>query len=184
MCLGCKGTGGTPNKVLDLWVSKKASHSGPRCIGNPNVGGAKGFNSWRWVGLMSRLHNSLRQASRSSCTSAVSCTCLPAALLRTCCIRVNIHLDPATAGVMLRISPRSVCHLRSEVVRAFLGMAASTTSTFSCSMGGGGGRSRRAIVSRSHPEDSLSCGTCPISLPQLLLEDGVFAFGVRLLVGV
>ena len=33
------------------------------------------------------------------------------------------------------------------------------------------------------PEDCLSGGPCPIALPQLILEDGVFAFGVRLLVG-
>ena len=69
--------------------------------------GEKGYNSWRWVGLLARLRTNFPQASISSCTSVVSCTCLPTALLRECCTCVNITFNPATAGVMHRSSPRS-----------------------------------------------------------------------------
>ena len=58
-------------------------------------------------------------------------------------------LDPATAGVMLCSSPSILCHLHREVLRAFLGMAASAAATFSCRIGGR--QSRWAIVSRYHP---------------------------------
>ena len=104
--------------------------------------GEKGCNLWRWVVRLSRLRNSLRQASRSSCTSAVSWTCLLVTLLRACCTRVNMPLDQATAGVMLWSSPRSLHHLRSEIECAFLGMSTSAATTFSCCLGGvvAGGR--------------------------------------------
>ena len=98
--------------------------------------GGKGSNSRRWVGLISRLRNNSHQASNSSCTSVVSWTCLPAALLRSCCTRVNMPLDLVTAGVILRSSPRSLIHLRKGAVRTFLGMAASVAANFSCRLGG------------------------------------------------
>ena len=43
----------------------------------------------RWMGLLARLRTTSRQASRSLCTSAVSWTCLPVALLRACYNRVG-----------------------------------------------------------------------------------------------
>ena len=77
--------------------------------------GGKGCNSWRWVVRLARLRTSFRQALRSSCTSVVSWTCLPVSLLRSCCTRVNMPLNPATAEVMLRSSPRSLHTFRSDV---------------------------------------------------------------------
>ena len=91
--------------------------------------GAKGSNLRRWVGLLAMLQASSRQASSSSFTSSVSWTCLPAAILRECCTRMNMHIDPATAMLMLCSSPRSLRHLCREVVRAFLSMAASAAAT-------------------------------------------------------
>ena len=111
--------------------------------------GAKSSNSQRWVGLLARMRTNSRQASSSLFTSSVSWKCLPAAILRACCTRVNIHLNPETAGLMLCSSPRSLRHLCREVVRAFLGMAASASATLSCRIGGR--CSRWEIVSRSHP---------------------------------
>ena len=98
--------------------------------------GGKGCNSRRWVGLLARLLTNLYQALSSSCTSVVSWTCLPAAILRVCCTRVNMPLDPETAGVMLCRIPRSLRHSRNEVVRNFLGMSESAAATFSCRLGG------------------------------------------------
>ena len=103
----------------------------------------------RWGGLLDRLRTNSRQESRSLFTSVVSWKCRPDALLRACCTCKNMHLDPATAGVMLRISPRSLRHLRMEVVRTYPGMAASAAATFSCLLGGR--HMRWAFVSRSHP---------------------------------
>ena len=82
----------------------------------------------RWVVRLVRLQTSSHQASSSSCTSAVSWTCIPVTIFRACLTRVNMPLDPATAGVMLHSSPRSLIHLRSEVECAFLGMATSAAA--------------------------------------------------------
>ena len=97
---------------------------------------------------MARLQTSLRQASRLLFTSAVRWTCCLAAFLRECCTRVNMPLDPETAGVMLPSIPRSLCPLLSDVVCAVLGVAASVASTFSCGLGGS--CSKWVIVPRSH----------------------------------
>ena len=98
---------------------------------------------------MARLQTNSCQTYSSLCIYVVSCKCLPAALLRSCCTRVNITLDPVTAGVMLCSSPRRLRNLRREVVRAFQVMAASTAATLSRRVGGR--QSRCAIVSRPHP---------------------------------
>ena len=63
--------------------------------------------------------------------------------------RANMPLDLETVGVMLCSSPSILCHLHSEVLRVFLGMAASVAATFSCRIGGR--QIRWAIVSRYHP---------------------------------
>ena len=122
--------------------------------------GVKGSNSRRWVGLLPRLQINSRQSSSSSCTSVVSWTCLPSTLLRACCTRVNMPLDPYMTGVVLCSSPRRLRHMHPlhhlhhflrEVVRAFLWMASNAASTFSCRLGGR--HSRWAIVSSSHPRN-------------------------------
>ena len=123
--------------------------------------GENGCNLWRWVVRLDRLRNSIRQASISSCTSAVSWTCLLVTLLRACCTRVNMPLDLATAGVMLCSSPRSLQHLRSEIECAFLGMSASAATTFSCCLGGN--CSRWAIVLMSHPRTVFWVDQAPSS---------------------
>ena len=110
--------------------------------------GAKGSNLRRWVGLLASLQTNSRQDSSSLCTSVVSWMCHPAALLRVCCTRVNMPLDPETAGVMLRSSPRSLRYLHKDLLRAFLEMAFSAVATFFCCLGGR--RSRWAIVSMYH----------------------------------
>ena len=97
--------------------------------------GEKGCNLRSWVVRLARLRICSLQASISSCTSAVGWTCLPVTHLRACCTRVNMPLDPATAGVMLQSSPRRLHHLRSEVECAFLGMTASAAATFYCCLG-------------------------------------------------
>ena len=114
---------------------------------------------------MARLRTILRQASSSLCTSAVSCTCLPVTLLRSCFTRVNIPLDPATAGVMLHSSPRRFSHLCSEVECAFLGMAASAAAKFYYRLGGR--RSRWAIVLMSQPRTVFRVEQAPSSCPSL-----------------
>ena len=119
---------------------------------------------------MARLRTSLRQSSNSLCTSAVSWACLHVALLRACCTRVNMPLDPVTAGVILRNSPRSMHHLCSEVECVFLGMAASTAATFYCRLGGR--RSRWAIMSRSHPRNVFIVDRAPYPCPRLFWEMG------------
>ena len=123
--------------------------------------GGKGCNLWRWVGRLARLRTSSRQASSSSCTSAVSWTCLPVTLLRACCTRVNMPLDPETAGVMPHSSPRSLRHLSSEVECAFLGMAASAASNFYYRLGER--RSRWVIVLMSHRRTLFRLDQAPSS---------------------
>ena len=103
------------------------------------------------MGRLSGMNTSLRQASRSLFTSALSWTCLPVALLREYFTCANVPLDLATARVMLLSILRSLRHLRSEVECASLGISTSVAFTFSCSIGG---RSRRwSIVSRSQPRN-------------------------------
>ena len=60
-------------------------------------------------------------------------------------------------------------------------MVASAATTFSCRLGG----KVQQVGNRVQvpPEDRLPGGPFPISLPQLLYGDVVFAVGVRLLVG-
>ena len=141
----------------------------------------KGCNLRRWVVRLARLRTSLRQASSSLCTYTVSWMCLIVTLLRACFTRANMPLDLATAGVMLHSSPRSLRHLRSEVECAFLGMAASAAATFYYRLGVR--RSRWEIIVDVPPKDCISGGPGTIFLPQLILGDGVFTVGVRLLVG-
>ena len=92
--------------------------------------------------------------------------CLPAALLRACCTCVNMPLVPETAGVVLCSSPRSLRHLRREVVRASHGMSTSAAATLSRCVGGR--RIRCAIVSTSDLRTVFwvnhSPSPCPIFL--------------------
>ena len=75
-------------------------------------------------------------------------------------------LNPEMAGLMLRIILRSLRHFFSEVVRIFLGMAASAAATFSFRLGG----KVQQVVNRVQVphEDRLPGGPFPISLHQLL----------------
>ena len=106
------------------YLPSGSEHTPP--ILNPNASvvlihvGGKGCNSRRWVDQLSRLRTSSRQASSSLFTSTVNWTCLPVALLWACFTRVNMPLDPETAGVMLLSRPRGLHHLRSEVECDFL----------------------------------------------------------------
>ena len=120
------------------------------------------------MGLLVRLWTNSRQALSSYCTSVVSWTCLPAAILRSCCTLVNMTLDPAKAGVMLHKIPRSLRHLRREVVQTFPGMTASAAATFSCCLGGR--RSRWEIVSRSHPRTVFQVYHAPSPCPRLFRD--------------
>ena len=112
-------------KYLTYEYQHKPPIHDPNALVVPIQVGAKGSNSRKWVVLMARLQTNSRQASSSSCTSVLRWICLPDALFRACCTRVNMPLDPATAGLMLRSSPRSLHNLHKEVVRAFLGMDSS-----------------------------------------------------------
>ena len=91
--------------------------------------------SQRWVDLLARLWTHSRQVSSSFCTSIVILPCLPTALLIACCTRVNMPLDPETDKLMLSRISKRLCHLRREVVRALLGMAASAAASFYFSLG-------------------------------------------------
>ena len=124
----------------------------------------------RLVGLLARLRTNSRQASSLLCTSVVSWTCLPADLLMACCTHVTMPLDPETTGVMLRIIPRSLRHLRREVVQSLLGMAASEATTFSCYLGKR--RSSWAIVSRAHLGTFFQVDHDPSLLPSFFREMG------------
>ena len=84
---------------------------------------------------MIRLKTIFHQYSSLLCTSAVRWTYLPAALLRACCTISNMPLDTATSRVMLRSIPRSLRHLRSDLVWAVLGMSVSAASTLACRLG-------------------------------------------------
>ena len=123
---------------------------------------------------MARLRSNLRQASSTSCTSIVSWMCRSAALLRACCTCVNMTFDPATAGVMLRSSHRSLLHLRRELVPASQGMATRAEATLSHHVGGR--RSRCAIVSRSHPSTVFWVDHSPSPCPSFFREMGFFLF--------
>ena len=119
---------------------------------------------------MARLRTSLFQASRSLCTSAVSWTCIPVALLRACCTRVNMLLDPATAGMMLQSIPRSLRHLCREVDCAFLGMPVSAAATFSCCIGGR--HITWAIMTSSHPRNVFLLDRAPYTCLRFFWEMG------------
>ena len=120
------------------------------------------------MSLLDRLRTNLRQVSSLSCTSVVSWTCCPADFLRKCCTHVNIPLDPAIAGVMFFIIPRSLQHLRREVVRVSLGMINSAATTFSCLLGGR--RIRWAILSRSYPRTVFRVDHTPSLCPSFFTE--------------
>ena len=130
----------------------------------------EGCNLHRWVGRLARLRTSLRQASSSSCTSAVSWTCLTVTLLRACCTHVNMPLFTERAAVMLCSKPRSLRHLRSEVECALLGMAASVAATFSCIIGGRCSRWTFALM--SHLSTVFRVDQPPSSCPCFFLEMG------------
>ena len=120
------------------------------------------------MGFLARLQTNLRQASSSSCKYSVSWTCLPVAILRACFTCVNMPLNTAMDGVMLHRIPRSLHHLSREVVRAFLGMAASAAATLSCRLGGR--RSKWEIVSRSHLRTVFRVDHAPYPYPILFRE--------------
>ena len=133
------------------------------------------------MGLLARLRTNLCQASSSSCTSVVSWTCLPDSCLRSCCTCLNMPLDPETAGVMLHSSPRSLRHLRTEVLRASQGMVASAAATLSRRVGGR--QSKCTIVSRSQPSIFFWVDHSPSTCTSFLREMGSFLLVLDSLLG-
>ena len=77
---------------------------------------------------------------------------------------MNMPLDLAMDRVMLRSSPRILRHLRSDMVCAVLGMAASSALKFYCRLGEKG--SKCDIVSRSHPRTVFRVDQAPYPCPR------------------
>ena len=130
--------------------------------------GEKGWSSRKWVGILAKLLTRSRHASSLLCTSVVSWTCLPSDLFGEFCNLVKITLGPATSRLMLRIIPRRLRHLRSDMVWAVLGMACSADSNLACPLVRR--RSNYDMVSRFQSRTVFWMDQDPFPCPSFLRE--------------